>query len=91
MEYGYDSNGRLTGVAHADRGAVGIAYDQASRRTLLTLPNGTTTSYTYAASDRLLVMTHEAAFGILENSTYTYYYAAGGCMKKWIPAESMRE
>ena len=51
---------------------VGLGYDAAGRRTSLTYPNGTNTSYTYDNASRLLTITHNGPSGVIESLTYTY-------------------
>ena len=46
VTYQYDAASRLTGRARGIDGRV-LGYDHANRRTSLTYPNGTSTSYAY--------------------------------------------
>jgi len=55
---------------------VGLAYDTANRRTSLTCPNGTCTSYAYDLASRLTTLTHNGLSGLIEGLTSTY--DAGG-------------
>jgi YD repeat-containing protein len=52
--------------------AVGLGYDNANRRTSLTYPNGTSTSYGYDVASRLTSITHLGPSGIIEALTYQY-------------------
>ena len=52
--------------------AVGLAYDAAGRRTGLTYPNGTRTSYAYDAASRLTSLLHQGPTAVIEALTYTY-------------------
>src|SRR5207245_2121204 len=46
--------------------------DSAGRRTSLTYPNGTNTTYTYDFASRLTNITHNGPAGLIESVTYTY-------------------
>src|SRR5262249_5522543 len=69
--YGYDENSRLKQII---RGAQTTAfdYDDAGRRTLLTLPNGVSTQYQYDDASRLVALAYQNAAGSLGNLTYQY-------------------
>jgi len=51
---------------------VGLGYDHANRRTSLSYPNGTNTSYTYDVASRLTNINHLGPGGIIEALTYQY-------------------
>jgi RHS repeat-associated protein len=51
---------------------VGLGYDNANRRTSLSYPNGTSTSYTYDVASRLTTINHIGPSGIIEALTYQY-------------------
>jgi YD repeat-containing protein len=51
---------------------VAIAYDAADRRTSLTYPNGTTTTYSYDASSRLTGIFHAKGATTFESISYGY-------------------
>jgi RHS repeat-associated protein len=51
---------------------VGLAYDNANRRTTLTLPNGVKVSYTYDLDSRVTGLTYAMGSSQLGNLTYTY-------------------
>jgi RHS repeat-associated protein len=51
---------------------VGLGYDNANRRTSLSYPNGTSTSYTYDVASRLTNINHVGPSGIIEALTYQY-------------------
>ncbi len=66
-------------------GSVGFAYDNANRRTTLTLPNGVTVAYSYDSDSRVAGMTYSAGGNQLGNLTYSYdadgrVVAKGGSM-----------
>jgi len=52
--------------------SVGLVYDNANRRTSLTLPNGVTVAYTYDSDSRVTGMTYTAGSTQLGNLTYSY-------------------
>src|SRR5439155_1416045 len=69
--YGYDANSRLTQILRGTQ-TVGLDYDDAGRRTLLTLPNGVSTEYQYDTASRLTGLIYRNAAGTLGNLTYQY-------------------
>jgi YD repeat-containing protein len=71
VTYAHDANSRLTGIAQATQGAT-LAYDPASRRTSLVLPNGITATYTYDEASRLVSQTYTGPGGALGDLTYSY-------------------
>ncbi|MBN4054621.1 hypothetical protein JYT87_02820 [Nitrospira defluvii] len=71
VNYQYDGNSRLTQVAQGPE-IVGLGYDIAGRRTTLSYPNGTSTSYTYDAASQLTGIVHKAGVIPFESLTYTY-------------------
>jgi len=81
IDYTYDALNRLTQAAYSDGDTVGYAYDPMGNRTSMTA-NGTTTTYTYDAADRLLsaadtTFTWDNNGNMLSKGsiTYTYDYA----------------
>jgi len=71
VNYSYDNADRLTQITQLTT-VVGFSNDAASRRTLLTLPNGITVSYGYDDASRLTSMTYQLAQTQLGNLTYVY-------------------
>jgi len=71
VNYSYDNADRLTQITQLTT-VVGFSNDAASRRTLLTLPNGITVSYTYDDASRLTAMTYQLGQTQLGNLTYSY-------------------
>jgi RHS repeat-associated protein len=67
----YDGLDRLTEEQTA-QGDVTYGYDNASRRTTLTLPNRVTVAYTYDSDSRVTGMTYSAGSTQLGNLSYTY-------------------
>jgi len=68
----YDALNRPTSIN--ELGSVSLAtyaYDDLSRRTTVTLGNGTTTTYTYGAQGSLSGLTHDLA-GTAQDITYAY-------------------
>src|SRR5207244_8245908 len=51
---------------------VGFGYDNAGRRTSLTLPNGVTVNYTYDAGSELTGITYQTSASTLGNLAYAY-------------------
>ena len=51
---------------------MGLGYDNANRRTSLSYPNGTNTSYTYDVASRLTNINHLGPGGLIEALTYQY-------------------
>jgi len=62
---------RLTQILRGTQ-TVGLDYDDAGRRTLLTLPNGVSTEYQYDTASRLTGLIYRNAAGTLGNLTYQY-------------------
>jgi YD repeat-containing protein len=71
VTYAHDANSRLTGIAQATQGAT-LAYDPASRRISLVLPNGITVTYSYDEASRLIGQTYTGPTGPLGDLTYQY-------------------
>jgi YD repeat-containing protein len=69
--YGYDNGDRLTSVTQ-NSAAVGMTYDAANRRTLLTLPNGVSVESAYDPASRVSALTYSNQAGALGDITYTY-------------------
>jgi RHS repeat-associated protein len=53
-------------------GSFGFSYDNLSRRTQLTRPNGITTTYNYDNLSRLLSVLHQSGSTTLDGASYTY-------------------
>jgi len=80
--YGFDAAGRLTGISQAaGSGAanpsvaqsVAIGYDEADRRTSVTLPNGIQVSYAYDDASQLTGITYRKSDGTpIGDLSYTY-------------------
>ena len=78
----WDTGNRLTGITQGGTGSVGLNYDNANRRTCLTLPNGLVVNYGYDVDSRVTSM----AYGVAANcsttptnvSYLTYVYDADG-------------
>lgn len=71
VTYGDDAASRLTQVAQGSL-TVGLGYDNANRRTSITYPNGTNTSYAYDVASRLTTINHLGPSGVIEALTYQY-------------------
>jgi RHS repeat-associated protein len=71
VTYQYDVASRLIQVAQGSL-TVGIGYDAAGRRTSLTYPNGTSTTYSYDNANRLTAITHNGPSGLIESLNYVY-------------------
>ena len=69
--YAWDNANRLTGITQGTS-SVGLVYDNASRRTTLTLPNGVTVAYTYDAGSHVTGLTYALGGTQLGNLTYAY-------------------
>jgi YD repeat-containing protein len=57
VTYGYDDANRLTSVTQGIN-VVTITYDEADRRSTLTLPNGIVTTYGYDDGNQLTSLTY---------------------------------
>ncbi len=55
--YTFDNGNRLTGISQGSQ-SVGMNYDNANRRTCLTLPNGVIASYGYDSDSRVTSLTY---------------------------------
>ena len=75
MTYTYDSADRVTQIVKGGA-TVTLAYDNANRRTSLTLPNGVVTEYAYDAASRLTGLTYKLSGTPI--GTLTYAYDAAG-------------
>jgi RHS repeat-associated protein len=72
VTYTYDNANRFTQIAQASS-TVGFAYDDANRRTTLTLANGVTVTYGYDNANQLTGITYrDAASTLLGDLTYGY-------------------
>ena len=79
MTYTYDNANRLTQVAQGTS-TVTMGYDNADRRTSLTLPNTNSVTSVYDAASQLTTLTYKKGATVLGDLTYTYD-AAGNRMK----------
>jgi YD repeat-containing protein len=59
-------------TAAKESSTIGFFYDNANRRTTLTLPNNVTVAYTYDNDSRVTGMTYSAGSTQLGNLTYAY-------------------
>jgi len=57
VNYTWQAANRLAGIAQGSTG-VGLNYDNANRRTCLTLPNGVVASYGYDNDSRMTSITY---------------------------------
>jgi RHS repeat-associated protein len=71
IAYSYDSGDRVIGI---EKGAsvVSFAYDNANRRTSLTLPNGVSVEYGYDNASQLTSLTYKQGLSLLGDLTYNY-------------------
>ena len=69
--YSYDDAGRLTQISQSGA-TTNFAYDNANRRTSLTLPNNVVVSYSYDNDSHLTGITYQLGSNPLGNLTYTY-------------------
>src|SRR5207249_2162765 len=69
--YTYDVADHLTQIAQGSS-AAGFTYDNAGRRTSLTLPNGVTVNYSFDVGSQLTGLTYTLGTNTLGNLTYTY-------------------
>src|SRR5439155_15328235 len=69
--YTYDVADRLTQIAQG-ASTVGFTYDNATRRSTLTLPNGVTVAYSFDAASQLTGLTYSLGQTTLGNLTYAY-------------------
>jgi uncharacterized protein RhaS with RHS repeats len=83
ISYTWDKANRLNGIYQGSGGctstgnpAVGFAYDNASRRTTLTLPNGVPVSYSYDKDSRVTLLNYGT--GSTQLGQLSYYYDADG-------------
>ncbi|MGB9381353.1 hypothetical protein [Candidatus Binatus sp.] len=71
VSYTWDDADRLTAITQGSS-AVGINYDNANRRTSLTLPNGVTVGYSVDSDSRITGLTYSAGSAQVGNLTYGY-------------------
>jgi RHS repeat-associated protein len=71
VAYTHDAADRLTQLSRGTS-TVGLTYDDANRRTRLTLPNGVTIDSGYDAASQLTALTYEVGAATLGTVTYTY-------------------
>src|SRR5207247_1452935 len=69
--YTYDLADRLTQIGQG-ASVVGFSYDNAGRRSALTLPNGVSGAYSYDAASQLTGLTYSLGQTTLGNLTYAY-------------------
>lgn len=69
--YTWDDANRLTQIVQAST-TVAFGYDNADRRSALTLPNGITVQYGYDQASRLTALTYMLGTNILGNLTYSF-------------------
>ena len=70
--YTYDDAGRLTGITQGGN-SVQFAYDEANRRTTLTLANGISVTYGYDnANEPTAIAYRDSANNLLGDLSYTY-------------------
>src|SRR6266705_1612377 len=67
----YDNANRLTRISQGSAN-VSFGYDNDSRRTSLSLPNGVTLNYGYDAASQLTGITYTLGSNTLGNLTYAY-------------------
>lgn len=66
-----------------------IAYDNANRRTSLTLPNGIVTEYAYDAASRLTGLTYKLSGTPIGTLTYTYDAAGNASGGPWARSQAL--
>jgi RHS repeat-associated protein len=71
VSYSYDNANRLTGVTRGTP-TVTVAYDNADKRSSLTLPNGIVVEYDYDDDSRLTGLTYKLGMTTLGTLTYGY-------------------
>jgi RHS repeat-associated protein len=71
VNYTYDNDNRLTQITQGTSTA-SFAYDIASRRTSMTLPNGVATTYSYDTASELTGLTYKLGSTTLGALTYGY-------------------
>ena len=71
ISYAYDPASRLSSITQGGS-LVQVAYDAASRRTTLTLPNGVTTQSSYDRASRLTALTYTLGATGLGELQYAY-------------------
>jgi RHS repeat-associated protein len=67
----YEEASRLTSITQGSN-VVQLAYDAASRRTSLTLPNGVSTQYGYDATSQVTALTYKLGAATLGDLAYVY-------------------
>jgi YD repeat-containing protein len=71
INYTFDNANRLTQISQGS-GNVSFGYDNDSRRTSLTLPNGVSMNYGYDAASQLTSITYKNGSTTIGNLTYAY-------------------
>ena len=70
-DYNWDNANRLVAIAQGSP-TVTFAYDNADRRTAVTLPDGIVTNYAYNAASQLTSITYQKGATTLGDLTYTF-------------------
>ncbi len=92
VKYTFDNANRLTQISQSGTGTVGLTYDSADRRALLTLPDSVTQTYGHDAGWQLKSLTYKHGSTTLGTVTYTYdangrrSTVAGGLATVALPA-----
>ncbi len=85
--YSYNTNGDLLEVAPpAPQGNTTYEYDDASRMTAVTDPNGDTTTYTYDAYDRIVTTTYADG-----STTKAFHGAQGALLSQHFEADDVEQ
>jgi RHS repeat-associated protein len=71
VTYAYDAADRLTGITQGSSG-VTLGYDNAGRRTTLTLPNGVQVAYGFDNANQLTSLTYTVGSTTVGTLTYAY-------------------
>jgi len=71
VNYSFDNGNRLAQITQGTA-TVSFGYDNANRRTTLTLPNSVVTGYSYDSASQLAGITYQNGSTMLGNLTYAY-------------------
>jgi YD repeat-containing protein len=71
LTYSYEIGNRLTQISQGTSN-VAFYYDNASRRTSMTLPNGVSVAYSFDNNSRITGITYSFGANTLGNLTYSY-------------------
>src|SRR5262249_1774297 len=71
LSYSYDDADRVTQITQGSSN-VGFSYENANRRSSLTLPNGVSVSYSYDNDSHVTGITYQFGSNSLGNPTYSY-------------------